>query len=241
MANGNNGLFGNSNNVSDGATATLGDLASTLGVGIIAYLLIVIFFIFGFWAAGSHFKNEQNNNPSNPSNLVQLLIKPFFWWIGGVLTYMFISKTILLIYNVDFNSKIKTLLGLRYEGIISSIKSSKTLESSFFEFIAVATDIFSKIVFWSIPFFCMIFIFLTIGFMSNILLSESSNDAIWKKVFLCVAVGITSIILVNTYFMAINQVFFKDGATIPNLGFVDSVSDANVRVIKYFIKTGLNF
>ena len=41
--------------------------------------------------------------------------------------------------------------------------------------------------------------------------------------------------------MAINGLFFKDVASIPNLGFVDSVSDANVKVIKYFIKTGLNF
>lgn len=239
MANGNNGLFGN-NNASNGSVSSLGDLASTLGVGIIAYLLIVIFFIFGFWAAANHFKNEQNNNPSNPSNLVQLIIKPFFWWIGGVLTYMFISKTLLLVYNVDFSSKIKSFLGLRYEGIIGSVKPSKNLES-FLEIIATATDIFSKIAFWSIPFFCIVFFFLTIGFMSNILLSESNNDAIWKKVFLCVAVGIVSLILVNTYFMAINEVFFKGGVTIPNLGFVDSVSDANVRVIKYFIKTGLNF
>ena len=240
MASQNNGLFGNNNNVSGDSISTLGDLASTLGIGLIAYLLIVVFFIIGFFSAGANFKNEQNNNPSNPSNLIQLLIKPFFWWIGGVLTYIFISSTLFFLYKVDFGSKLKAFLGLRYEGIISSIKPPKNMEG-FVEFVAMATDIFSKIVFWSIPIFALAFLFLTIGFIANIYFAEQNADLVWKKILLSIGVGVVSLILVNTYFMAINEVFLKGGVTIPNIGNINNVSEANVKVVKYFIKTGLNF
>ncbi|WP_323585528.1 hypothetical protein [Aliarcobacter butzleri] len=233
--NSNTGLFGTSNS---SGSFTLGELFSIFGVGVISYVLIVIFFVFGFFSSRELFKNEQGNSPSNPSNLIKFIIKPIFWWIGGILTFLTIKGMFYAFYQVSFDSKIKSFLSLRYDFIMGSIKVKSSMEG-FLQFIALSIDIFSKFVFWSIPVLTMTFFFLTIGFMINII-TEQGNDVVWKKIMISLGVLIFSLVLTNLYFKGINQVFFNNGADIPTLGTVNNVEEANLKVIKYFIRIGLN-
>lgn len=232
-------LFTNGN-VSVNSNISIGDIIGAMAVGGVAYIAIVLSFLIGLFAVSKFYLSQgQGADPSGGMNLFRLALKPLLWLLGGVFVYTAFVMLIEGWYKISVDNRLKFFLEARYDLLVGNIEAKGSL-LGWAKNLLFALDIFSTFAFWSIALIFIVLITTIFSYVISILLEKSDEYALFKKLFTATVTTVIATVLITIYNVNVNRVFFSNNATINKIGQVTSVYDANVKVVKFWVKTALN-
>jgi hypothetical protein len=234
-------LFTNGN-VSINSDIGIGDIIGALAVGMTAYLTVVIPFLIGLFAMSKYYALQpgMNSDTSNSMNFFRLALKPLLWLVGGIIVYVSFVVLIEGWYGIDISSRLKFFLEARYDILVSNLKVTGTMLSLAKNLLFIL-DIVSTFVFWSISLLFIVLILVIVSYIFSILLENNEREStIFKRLFSAFITSVIATVLITIYSVNVSSVFFTNNATIDNIGNVTGVYDGHVKVIKYWVKLGLN-
>lgn len=219
---------------------TLGDIVGALFVGFFTYLTIVLPFLIGIIGMSSYILKSgrgDGGGVADSQTIIRFAMMPMLWLIGGALGFAIMHIFLTTFYSIDIYSWIKMFLEVRYETSIDNLNVGGTTLSAA-KYGLLVLDVFSKIVFWSIPAIFSFIFFFMLGYILSIFLDNSGDDSVFKKTFSGVVAAVVVFSVVMMYENSVTHVMFKNAPTISPVGTVGSAKGSLTAFMKYAVNKG---
>jgi hypothetical protein len=232
-------------NVTTGSSIQIGDLIGTIGVGIIGYTFVVLFFVIGnLGSIRSFFKaKDQQVSLARGFNITRHIFSVLAWFVSGLLAFTFSSVILEKMYNVQMASRLKFFWEARYSSLESSLVTKATnLEVA--QWLLAGLDILSKAAYWGIVIIFIIMIIMIFGYVIALFThfkAESRDmEHFIKGAGSGIIVFVFNVIAISVYISFINNMLLSQRPDIPDIGTVSNVLDIFKTSLAYIVRAGLS-